>query len=261
MGTGLNAFKWAMKALYHLHLLRIALHGMMVGYFLYFRIKNNLKTVGDRYLPSRNREPVIIAINHSSGADAYIGLATIGGKALRWGSFVAHEKSFRKDTFEKWLLLAFGAIPRIGSGQRVINRMVYWLCRNRNIYIVPEGMTSDKVMRGYTGIMRVYYLANKIMAKHGRRVGIMPVATIGANKCYPITVGPDGKYHPQKGGIILRVGPPIHFDLPESPTKDWFREKTDLVMNRIAWLARQREGIIDSWKLNSMQDKPRDYKL
>jgi 1-acyl-sn-glycerol-3-phosphate acyltransferase len=259
MGTGINYIKWLMKALYHLHLLRPALHLLMIGYYIYFKIKNNLQLSGTHNVLPRHKEPMIIAINHSSGADAYIGFATIGGRFLREGTFVAHEKSFRKDNFEKWMLLALGAIPRIGSGERIINRMVYWLLRGKNVYIVPEGMTSNKIMRGYTGIMRVYYRANKILAKHGRHVPILPVATIGANFAYPIAPDPDGKYRPKKGGIILRAGPLIHFKLPEKPSQAWFREKTDEVMNLIAKLGLQTEGIIDSWKLNSLGQGPRKY--
>lgn len=259
ISLGVELLKRWLKVLSRLHLLRLTMHLLMGGYYLYFRIKNNLHVVGSRYLPPKNREPVIIAINHSSGADAYIGLATIGGRYLRWGSFVANEKSFKKDTVEKWLMLAMGAIPRIGSGHRVIMRMVYWLCRNRNIYIVPEGMLSEKIMRGYTGIMRVYWHANRILQKRGRSVAIMPVATIGAKECYPIRADPDGIYRPHKGGIILRVGPPIHYPLPETLSKEWLRDKTDDVMNTIARLAGQTEGVIDSWKLQSLHEGPRKY--
>jgi 1-acyl-sn-glycerol-3-phosphate acyltransferase len=260
----LEILKRLFKICFKLHLLHILLHIFMFGYFIYFKIKNNLQVVGAENLPAKNREPFIAAINHSSGADAYFGLALIGGRYGRWGSFVAHERSFQKDTLEKWFLLALGGIPRIGSGQRVINRMAYWLCRNRNIYIVPEGMYSTKVMRGYTGIMRVYWLANHLRAKHGhgeKSVPIMPVAAIGASKAYPAEMGADGKYHPQKGGVVIHVGKPITFDLPEKATKEWYREKTDEVMNIIAKLALQKEGVIDSWKLKSLQEGPRNYKL
>lgn len=260
MGTGINFMKWLFKALFHLHLLRSSLHLLMIGYYIYFKIKNNLQLAGTSNVLPKNKEPMIIAINHSSGADAYIGFATIGGRFLREGTFVAHEKSFRKDNFEKWMLLALGAIPRIGSGDRIINRMVYWLLQGKNVYIVPEGMTSNKIMRGYTGIMRVYYKANKIMANYGRRVPILPVATIGANYAYPIAPDPDGKYRPKKGGIILRAGKPIHLELPEKATQGWYREKTDEVMGIIAKLGLQKEGVVDSWKLQSVSKGPREYK-
>jgi 1-acyl-sn-glycerol-3-phosphate acyltransferase len=213
------------------------------------------------YLPSRNRPRYIIAGNHASGADAYLILAIMTGRYWRRVYAVAHERSFRDDTFEKLFLMTLEMIPRIGRGQELINKMADYLLKNRTIVIPPEGMTSNKVMKGYTGVMRLYWLVNHQL-NLPYRIPIIPIVSIGANKAYPITFGEDGKYHPKKTGIIARFGKPIYYEIPEHPSKEWFRQKTDELMDHIAVLALQKEGAIESWKLKQFErQKSREYKL
>jgi 1-acyl-sn-glycerol-3-phosphate acyltransferase len=197
--------------------------------------------------------------NHSSGADAYIMLGCMTGRFYRRSYAVVHEKEFRKDNLARVFLEAFDMIPRFGTGQQVIKKMAEHLLQNKTITIVPEGMTSDKIMKGYTGVMRLYYMINKLPSIHNT-IPILPVVTIGANKAYPIKADPDGKYRTHKVGIIIRLGKPIYYQLPEHPTPEWFRQKTDELMDHIAHMALQKEGVIDSWKQNQLtRQKPREY--
>lgn len=230
-------------------------------YYLNFRIKNNFKIVGAKNnLPPRNRPRFILVGNHSSGADAYLMMAGMTGLYMRRIYAVAHEKSFKKDTIEKLFLEAFEMIPRVGTGQEIIYKMgKYLMEKNRIIAIVPEAMLMNKVSKGFTGVMRLYWLVNS-QPNLPYPIPILPVASIGANQAYPISVGPDGKYHPKKTGIIARVGKPIYYELPKHPSKQWYREKTDELMDHIAHLALQKEGAIDSWKLDSVKrNQPREY--
>jgi 1-acyl-sn-glycerol-3-phosphate acyltransferase len=251
--------KTLMEALRKIGLLKGLVYMAAWGYYLYFRLRNNFKVVGLQYLPPKNRPRYILAGNHASGADAYLLLAGMTGRYLRRIYAVAHEKSFRKETPEKLWLEAMEMIPRVGSGQEIVDKMACYIFNNRTIAIVPEGMYSTKVMKGYTGIMRLYWRVNRQFPKP--TIPIIPVATIGATEAYPFEAGSDGKYHMKKTGIIARLGPPIFFDVPAHPPKDWFREKTDEVMKTIANLGLQKE-VIESWKLESMErKKPRKYKI
>ena len=243
------------------HLLNLIIYLGCGILYLFFRIRNNLTLLNTKYLPPRNRPRFILAGNHASGADAYLVLLLMTGRFWRRVYAVAHERSFREDTFERLLLTTFDMIPRIGKGSELIQKMGQYLMANRTIMIPPEGMTSNKVMRGYTGIMRLYWLVNQ-QPHLPYPIPILPLVSIGANEAYPITYGSDGKYHPKHVGVIGRFGKPIYYDLPEHPTKDWFREKTDELMDHIAKLALQQEGAIESWKQNQLDhEKPRQYNL
>ncbi len=211
-------------------------------------------------MPPRNRPRCILAGNHSSGFDAQLLIAIYTGKYFRRFYAVAHERSYRKDNFEKLMLETLDMIPRVGSGKDLVRKMAEYIYSNRTIAIPPEGMTSNKVMKGYTGVMRLYWLVNRFYEIP--KIPIIPIVSIGANEAYPISLGDDGKYHPKKVGIIGRFGRPIYYDLPKKPTKQWFREKTNDLMDKIAQLALQKEGAIDSWKLKSLErNKIRQYKI
>jgi 1-acyl-sn-glycerol-3-phosphate acyltransferase len=232
------------------------------GMWIFFKGKNNVKFVGSKYLPPRNRPRMILAGNHSSGADAYLLLALFTGRFFRRFYAVAHERSFRKETVEKIMLEAFDMIPRVGTGQQLVDEMCKRLLANKTIAIPPEGMTSKKVMKGYTGVMRLYWKANKAIKDPKLKIPIIPIVSIGANEAYPVSYGEDGKYHPKKIGIIGRFGKPIHYKLPDNPDKSWFREKTDELMDHIAKLTLQKEGVIESWKQQSLKrKKPREYSI
>jgi 1-acyl-sn-glycerol-3-phosphate acyltransferase len=215
-----------------------------------FRVRNNIKVLNRHHLPPRNRPRYILAGNHASAADAYFLMAVITGRYLRRIYAVAHERSFRRDTAEKALLEAMEMIPRRGSGHEVVRKMAAYLLANRTMAIPPEGMTSQKVMKGYTGVMRLYWLVNRHFPEP--QVPIIPVASIGATAAYPITLDPDGKYRTKKTGILFNIGAPLLFPLPDRPDYAWFRSRTDELMDHIAKLGLQREGAIPSWKQDSM---------
>ncbi len=243
-----------------LRLTKLFIHLVCFGYYLYFKIRNNLKAINTQYLPPRNRPRYILAGNHSSGVDAQLLLALLTGRYFRRFYAVVHEKEFRNDSVDKLLLETFDMIPRVGTGPQIIRKMAEYIYQNKTIAIPPEGMTSNKVMKGYTGVMRLYYKVNKFF--DDPKIPIIPIVSIGANEAYPISYGDDGKYHPKKKGIIGRFGAPIYYPIPKNPDKEWFREKTDDLMDHIARLALQKGGAIESWKLKKLKShKKREYQI
>ena len=231
------------------------------SYYIYFKIRNNAKYIGAEYLPKRG--PFILIGNHSSGADAYLGLSVVFGRLGRKFVSVAHEKSFKKDTFERALLLALDMIPRIGTGDQILKRQAKVLLSHKIIASVPEGMLNNgKIMKAYTGTTRLYYYVNS----HPKiDCPIVPLVSIGAFEAYPPYRDENGKYHPKRTGIIGRFGKPFHLPpIPEGVDKKaFYREQTDYMMNILCDLALQKEGVIDSWKIDSIDHgkTKREYKL
>ena len=241
-------------------LLDLTLQMYCTGLYIKFKIKNNIKVINTKYLPSKNHPRFILAGNHASAFDAYLIFASITGRYMRRVYGVVHERDWTKDNIPRLMLQAFGMIKREGKGEQIVNTMATYLLNNKTIIIPPEGMTSEKVMKGYTGIIRLYVKVNT-QKKLSYPIPIIPIASIGATQAYPIKRGEDGKYHPQKIGIIGNIGKPIHFNIPKNPTHGWYREKTDFVMNEIARLALQKEGVIESWKQDQLKsNKRRAYK-
>ncbi|MHA1732098.1 MAG: lysophospholipid acyltransferase family protein [Promethearchaeota archaeon] len=244
---------------------RVGLRGAVIRamawvYYLYFKLKVNLKVFGLRNLP---RPPFILVGNHSSGADAHIALAIMTGRMNTRLYFVVHERAFRKETVEKVVLEFLEARPRHGSGQQVVQTMARWLREGKVVIIPPEGMYNreGKIMKGYTGVVRLYYEANRGRRPHA--VPIVPACTIGADKAFSPWADEDGRYHKRRVGVVVRVGEPIF--LPEKQdgelTHEYLRGQVDAIMDRVAKMALQREGAVDSWKLAGLRPgERREYR-
>jgi 1-acyl-sn-glycerol-3-phosphate acyltransferase len=246
----LHFVKSFLKLLRSLRLLNYFMWSVSLGMYIIFRIRNNIKIIGAKNVPKRG--PMILIMNHSSGLDAFLALGVIFGRLGHKFVSVANERSFKNDTFERAFLLALDMIPRIGTGNQIMKKLAQVICNQKNVGMVPEGMLNDgKIMKAYTGTTRLYYFVNSHPKIH---CPIVPVATIGAFEAYPPYREPDGSYKPKKGGIIMRIGKPFH--LPPIPKdvdkKKFFREQTDAMMNILCKLALQKEGVVDSWKIDSI---------
>ncbi|MHA1369867.1 MAG: lysophospholipid acyltransferase family protein [Promethearchaeota archaeon] len=221
--------------------------------FLFFKIKNNLKIVGIKNIP-RNKNFIIVG-NHSSVADAYLLLAGLVGRLMLPFYYITRiDKTFDDPLMSRMLKIS-GAIPRRGSGAQLVNKMVAVLLdpKKRRVAIPPEGMYNKdgRIMKGFTGVVRVYHKANQVY-----KIPILPIVSIGAAEAYPTTPDPDGKFRPRrKKGIIGRIGKPFHLEPPKNGafTREFLRKQTDHVMEIIRHLALQDEPLEDNWKLEQLQ--------
>ncbi|MFX0103268.1 MAG: lysophospholipid acyltransferase family protein [Candidatus Hodarchaeota archaeon] len=223
-------------------------------YYLRFILQNNFKIVGLKNIP-KNKNFLLVG-NHSSVADAYLLMAGLVGRMRMPFWYVTKVDDSHKDALFSRLIRLSGGIPRRGTGEQIVDVMVKVLTdpKKRRVAIPPEGMYNKdgKVMRGFTGVIRVYHKANKKF-----KIPILPVVTIGAAEAYPTTPDPDGKFRPRKHkGIIGRVGKPFHLPPPKDGqmTREFLREQVDHVMDIIRRYALQEEPVDENWKLQQMQE-------
>ncbi|MBD3353717.1 MAG: hypothetical protein GF364_19690 [Candidatus Lokiarchaeota archaeon] len=227
-------------------------------WWLYFKIKNNIKIVGKENVPKTG--PYILAGNHSSGADALLLVAVFCGLLNKRFKYIADNRDFKKDNIQRYFHMLYGGQPKIGKGAQLVDWMVDQLNKGHILAIAPEGMynKNGKIMKAYTGITRVYHKINKLQKQP---VPIIPLVSIGAHEAYPTSYEKDGSYRSKKSGIIGRFGKPIYLDNMEELNADILRDQTDYIMERIASLALQKEGPVDSWILAERdRSKKRYYK-
>ncbi|MHA1819846.1 MAG: lysophospholipid acyltransferase family protein [Promethearchaeota archaeon] len=223
-----------------------------LGAWLFLKIQNNIKIINSKNIPKKG--PFIIVGNHSSPIDALIGVAYIGGIRGRRIYYIANSRDWRKDDIQRYFHELFEGIPRIGSGEELVKVLAGKLIQGKIVGIPPEGMyNKGKIMKGYTGVVRIYHLAN-LMSK--KEIPIIPVAIIGAHVAYPPNVDKDGKYRIKRSGILINVGKPIK--LPpindyDALNYDLLRKETDYIMGVVARLAHQKEGPVESWILKQKQ--------
>ncbi|MHA1338368.1 MAG: lysophospholipid acyltransferase family protein [Promethearchaeota archaeon] len=235
-------------------------------FYVFFKGQNNLIIIGKKNLPKKGA--YLVVGNHSSTADAGLILAVLNGLFGRRFYYIAHAKDFKYDNFQRYFHMLLEGRPRIGTGASLVNYMAKKLLEGKVVVIPPEGMynRNGKIMQGYTGVTRVYYNANY---KSKVPIPIVPIVSIGADKAYPTTPDKNGKFHIYKKGIIGRIGKPfflqkISFDelakMGNSERYVFFRKQTDYIMNRIAELALQKEGVVESWILKGKsRGKERKY--
>lgn len=242
---------------YKLHAERFFLWILGFIYYLRFILQNNFKIVGIKNIP-KNKNFLLVG-NHSSVADAYLLLAGLVGRLRMPFWYVTKVDKRHNDALFSRLLRLSGGIPRQGTGEQIVDAMVEVLVDpgRRRVAIPPEGMYNKdgRVMRGFTGVIRVYHKANETF-----KIPILPVVTIGAAEAYPTTPDPDGKFRPRKHkGIIGRIGKPFHLPKPAGGkmTRELLREQVDHVMDVIRRYALQEEPVDDNWKLQQMR---RDFK-
>ncbi len=222
-------------------------------YWIYFKGKNNVKVIGKQHIP-RNKNFILVG-NHSSVADAYLLFALMAKLRLPFWYITKVTEKERNDPLRTRLLRLSGGIPRVGKGATLVRWMVNVLTdpRRRRVAIPPEGMYNEgKLMEGFTGVVRVYYEANRIF-----KIPILPVVSIGAEDAYPTKPDLDGKFRPRKHkGIIGVVGTPFHLARPSKEQieqREFFREQLGVIMERMRRLMRQKEGIARNWKLDQVR--------
>jgi len=233
--------------------------------YLFFKIQNNLKIIGKENLPKK--VAYLVVGNHSSIADAGLILAVLNGLFGRRFYYISHARDFKKDNFQRYFHLLLEGKPRIGSGESLVKYMVNKLLEGKVVVIAPEGMYNKdgKIMKGYTGAARVFYYANQ---KSKVPIPIVPVASIGAHNAYPTTPDKNGKFHIYRKGIIGRIGKPFFLtrinpkkisELNEDELYKIFKEDTDYIMKKIANLALQKEGVVNSWIKGKNNSKQKRY--
>lgn len=239
-------FKRITKIFIDLGLRNLFIRGISLLFFVYFKIKNNIKIYGRENLPKSG--PCILVGNHSSVADALLLIAVFCGLEGKRFKYIAHAKDFEKDNAQRYFHMLFGGKPRKGKGADLVKYMAQELLKGNVVAIPPEGMYNrdNKIMKGYTGTARIYHLANKYSKKP---IPIVPLVSIGAGLAYPTTPGPEGKYYSHKIGIIGRYGKPFYLPKLDKVTHEVLQQHTDLIMEKISKLALQKEGPVDSWIL------------
>ncbi|MHA1681721.1 MAG: lysophospholipid acyltransferase family protein [Promethearchaeota archaeon] len=236
------------------------------GSFLWLRFKltNNVKVFGMKNIPG-NKNFLLVG-NHSSVADAYMLMGLMYGKLMLPFYYITKlSDKEMKSPLQTRLIKASGGVPRKGPGERLVNWMARCLTdpKRRRVAIPPEGMYNEggRIMKGFTGVSRVYYKANE---KY--RIPLLPIVTIGADKAYPTKPDADGKFRPRKHqGIFGIIGKPFHLEAPPDGvlTKEFLREQTDFIMERIRKLARVKAPVTNNWKLDQVKrnfkESPREY--
>jgi 1-acyl-sn-glycerol-3-phosphate acyltransferase len=239
-------FKRITKIFIDLGIRQVFIRGVSLAFYLYFKIRNNLKVYGRENLPKSG--PYLLVGNHSSVADALLLIAVFCGIEGKIFKYIAHAKDFKRDDSQRYFHMLFGGKPRRGKGEDLVKYMAQELLKGNVVAIPPEGMYNkdNKIMKGYTGTARIYHLANKYAKQP---IPIVPLVSIGAGLAYPTELGPNGKFQYHKIGIIGRYGKPFYLPKTETLTHEILQHQTDFIMEKIANLALQKEGPVDSWIL------------
>ncbi|MFX0102700.1 MAG: lysophospholipid acyltransferase family protein [Candidatus Hodarchaeota archaeon] len=183
------------------------------------------------------RKPAIVIGNHTSKQDFYVSAAA----AARYGRIIrglVHNTDW-KDPVYRVQMTYLQMIPRMGSGDEIIKRMVRALHENKMIGIAPEGTFSRTglVMEPFTGFLRVYFEANK----DGYKVPLIPAFVKGISQAYPMKDGNFAKKNlPRKVKITAFMGKPFHLKIPEKIDKDILRKYANHVMLKIARMGGQK---------------------
>ena len=154
-------------------------------------------------------------------------------------------------------VLHFGElVPRHGTGQQCVDRMVGRLARGDHVLLFPEGsFNRGLVTEGYNGVSRVAHGYEQLT---GKKLKILPVCTIGGHIAYP----PKGwsrrrrrkhrKLHhhhrkfpliKKRGGqkIIFKFGEPFTLEFSEEPSKDEHMANSMIAMHKIAGIWGQKK--------------------
>ncbi len=210
-------------------------------YYTYFKIKHAFSIQGKKNLP---KGAFILAGHHSSVADAYLAMSAFSRLGRRIHALV-HDKEWH-DPKQRFFIELLELIPRIWSGDVLIRIMTtMFLEKGKIVGITPEGMYNrgKAVMKGYTGVARLYFYANR----DGPKYPIVPVASLGASQSYPPIIDGHETVKKSRCKITGIIGEPFHLDKPKEITREVLEESTNYIMQRVARLIGQ-ESLVENWK-------------
>ncbi len=210
-------------------------------FFTYFKMKNAFSVEGKKNVP---KGAFILVGHHSSVADVYLGMSAFARLGRHIHGLV-HDKEWH-DPKQRFFIELAELIPRIWSGDTLVKIMTrFFLEQGKIVGITPEGMYNygKKVMRGYTGVARLYFYANR----DGPKYPIVPVASLGASQAYPPQIDGRETIKKHRCKITGIIGEPFHLEKPKEISREVLDESTDFIMQRVARLIGQ-ETLADNWK-------------
>lgn len=231
-----SLFEHLYKNLQKVHLLQFFFKVyFLIAFYLKYRTKNALQIEGKLQL--RWKQPAILIGNHSSPHDFYV---TVAAAARFWRMVRApvSEQDWKKPD-ERVQLKYLKMVPRMGTGDQIVHRMVKVLEEGDILAIGPEGTFSHGlVMQGFTGFLRVYFEVNKDMYW----VPILPTFIQGIHQAYPPkeSVLKNRKAN-KKVKITVILGNPFHLKRPKRLDRQTLRKYADYVMLKIARMGGQKK--------------------
>ncbi len=212
-------------------------------YYTYFKIKHAFSIQGKKNLP---KGAFILVGHHSSVADAYIAMSAFSRLGKRIHALV-HDKEWR-DPRQRFFIELLELIPRIWSGDTLVKIMTkFFLEKGKIVGITPEGMYNrgKKVMKGHTGVARLYFYANR----NGPKYPIVPVASLGASQSYPPIIDGHETVKKSRCKITGIIGEPFHLEIPKEINHEVLEESTNYIMQRVASLIGQN-SLAENWHKN-----------
>ncbi|MHA1680413.1 MAG: 1-acyl-sn-glycerol-3-phosphate acyltransferase [Promethearchaeota archaeon] len=217
--------------------------------YWFFKVRNRLELRNTNFLREEmdRGEPLLLVANHSLGPDVMIHQGLHAHLDHLVFSFISSGGyNYRKIPVIPAVLHFSEQIPRYGTGEHCVDRMVNRLIHGDHVLLFPEGTYNmGLVMEGFTGVARVAYKFEQIT---GKKLRILPSCSIGGREAYD----PHARYMrrvlnqkvKKRAGakIIVKFGKPFTLDFPDGivPTKQDYRDATAIVMKRIGMIWGQK---------------------
>ncbi|MHA1368680.1 MAG: 1-acyl-sn-glycerol-3-phosphate acyltransferase [Promethearchaeota archaeon] len=172
-------------SLFHPKFNRAKLLVFYKGLYCFFRIYNLLEVRNAGYLTDalKKHEHLLLVANHSGFSDVLMNTAIHAHfnhmvfTFINGGGF-----NFMDRPLFPTLLHFSEMIPRYGTGQQCVDRMVNRLLRGDHVFLYPEGTYNfGFVSDAYTGVARVAYEYEK---RTGKKLVILPSCAIGSHEAY-----------------------------------------------------------------------------
>ncbi|MFX0100223.1 MAG: 1-acyl-sn-glycerol-3-phosphate acyltransferase [Candidatus Hodarchaeota archaeon] len=230
--------------------------------YFFFRLKNRLEIQNKHILEKLRREEkdFLVIANHSCLLDVIIHQAVhIHINHMVFSFINSGGFNLLGIPIVPTVLHFSELVPRHGTGQHCVDRMVSRLARGDHVLLFPEGSYNrGLVTEGYNGVSRVAYGYEQLT---GKKLKILPVCTIGGHIAYP----PKGWYrrrwrrkhrkrhhhhHHRKfplvkarGGqkMIFKFGEPFTLHFSENPSKDEHMKNSMVAMHEIAGIWGQKK--------------------
>lgn len=219
-------------------------------YFFLFKINNRITLVSkENVLKYKNSTPIIYIANHASDLDVFAILSVLSH--LNIEVFPLVNSDIFKNTFFDLYLNLFEFIPRSGTGEQVIEKIIRRLLKKDNVLIFPEGSYPQGkykniglVQRPFTGIARIISAYN-IRSK--KEIIIQPICSLGMNNAYPsgshlINANMNNK-------IIIKFGKPFRLNLTDMKTYEEIVNISTKITLKIAQIWGQRSLIPNVYKM------------
>jgi len=232
-------------------------------YWIWFKIINRIQII-DVDKVRTLRTPFLVVQNHCSYNDAIMQLAVFAHMGYYLHTFTM-ENSFTREAFECIFAHFIEMIPRYGTGESCVNRMVSRLIRGGNVSIFPAGTypsgkyaNTGFVQEAYTGAARAAY---KYKVTTDQPLIIQPVCSLGANSAYPPKKGDiKGKITSK---IFIKFGEPFTLAYTQNPSNGEFREKSAEIQMKIASLWGQKKLIpnLGRQKISSIHELNTTFRI